>query len=287
MNLDEIGNVHWHFSDLSSVKLFDIAEVTNIAFREEVDSNSLTSETSRATDTVDVVFSVGREVKVDDQRNLLDIDTTGQKIRGDQDTGGTSAEFPHDNITFALVHISVHARDGEVALLHFLLQPVDLASGVAVDDSLGDGQSLVQIAERLELPLLSLNSNVELFNTLKGQLVLLDQNTDGLPHKTLSHLQNIQRHGSREQTNLDRLRKELENIINLILETTRKHFIGLIQKELTDVVQSKGTTVDHVGNTTGGTDDDVNTGLQSSNIVTNRGTSNAGMDLDVHVVTKS
>mmetsp|Transcript_2473 Transcript_2473/g.6672 ORF Transcript_2473/g.6672 Transcript_2473/m.6672 type:complete len:88 (-) Transcript_2473:1105-1368(-) len=76
-SLDQIGNVHRHFSDFGSVKLFDITEVTDISFREEVDGNTLTTETSGTTDTMDVVLSVRRKVKVDDQRNLLNVDTTG------------------------------------------------------------------------------------------------------------------------------------------------------------------------------------------------------------------
>jgi hypothetical protein len=48
---------------------------------------------------VNVVLTVGGEIVVDDQGNLLDIDTTGEEVSGDQDTGGARAELLHDNIT--------------------------------------------------------------------------------------------------------------------------------------------------------------------------------------------
>ena len=59
----------------------------------------------------------------------------------------------------------MHARHGEVLLLHLLGEPVDLSARVAVDDRLGDGQSAVQVAQSLELPLLALNRNIKLLDT--------------------------------------------------------------------------------------------------------------------------
>lgn len=236
---------------------------------------------------MDVVLSVGREVKVDDQGNLLDIDTTGEQIGGNQNTGRSGTEFTHNDVTLSLVHVSVHARDSEIALLHLFLQPVDLASGVAVDDSLGNSQGLVQIAQGLELPFLSVDSNVELLDTFQGQLVLLDENTDGFAHEAVRDLEDIQGHGGREKADLYLFGEELENVVDLLLETTRKHLIGLIQEELLHAVQSEGTSGDHVVDTTGGSDNDVDTLLKGADIVTDCGTSNAGMDLDVHVVSKS
>mmetsp|Transcript_19238 Transcript_19238/g.27739 ORF Transcript_19238/g.27739 Transcript_19238/m.27739 type:complete len:290 (+) Transcript_19238:189-1058(+) len=235
---------------------------------------------------MDVVLTVRWQIKVDDQTNLLDIDTTGQKISGDQNTGGTRTELAHDNVTLTLIHISVHTRNGEVTLLHLLLKPVDLTSGIAVNDGLGDGQGLVQITESLEFPFLTVYSNVELLDTLQSQLILLDQNTDGLTHKTLRDLEHIQGHGSREKTNLDRFRKELKNIIDLVLETSRKHLIGLIQEELTNVIQTKGATVDHIVDTTGCSHDNVDTCLKGTDIITDSGTTDTGVDSDVHVVSE-
>lgn len=283
-SLDEICHVHGHLRDFRRVELFDITKITNITLREEVDGHTLTTETSGTTDTVDVVLSIRGQVKVDDQRNLLHVDTTSEQIGGDQDTRGTGTELAHDNVTLPLVHVSVHARNGEVALLHLLLKPVDLAASVAVNNRLGDGQGLVQIAQSLQLPLFPIDSNVKLLDTFEGQLVLLDKDANGFAHKALRHLQHVQRHGSREKTNLDGFGKELKNVVNLVLEPTRKHLVGLVQKELTNVVQSQGTTVDHVGNATGRSDHDLHTLLEGTNVVTDGGTTDTCVDLNVHVV---
>ena len=75
----------------------------------------------------------------------------------------------HDELTLSTGHVSVHGRDGEIALSHLVRQPVDLSAGVAVNDGLGDGQSLVQIAQGLELPVLALNGDVELNKTKESR----------------------------------------------------------------------------------------------------------------------
>mmetsp|Transcript_8817 Transcript_8817/g.14529 ORF Transcript_8817/g.14529 Transcript_8817/m.14529 type:complete len:216 (-) Transcript_8817:598-1245(-) len=201
--LDKISNVHRHLSDLSLVELFDITEVTYITLSKKVDSNSLTTETTRSTNTMDVVLTVGGQVEVDNKRHLLDINTTSKKIGGNQHTGGTRAELSHDNVTLTLVHISVHAGDSEITLLHLLLQPVNLTTGITVDDGLSDGQSLVQITKGIQLPFFSLNGNVKLLNTLKSQLILLNKDSHRIPHETLGDFQHIQRHGSGEKAHLN------------------------------------------------------------------------------------
>lgn len=84
-HLDEVGDIHGHFLDLGVVELLDVAEVPDVSFSEEVDGNSLPSETAGATNTVDVVFAVGGEFEADDEGDLLGVDTTGEEIGCDED----------------------------------------------------------------------------------------------------------------------------------------------------------------------------------------------------------
>lgn len=51
----------------------------------------------------------------------------------------------------------------------------DLPLGVAEDDGLCDGQSVVQIAQRVKLPLLSLHGDEELLYSLQSQLVTAER----------------------------------------------------------------------------------------------------------------
>lgn len=235
---------------------------------------------------MDVLLVVAGQVVVDDDGNLVNIDTTGQKIGGDENAGRTRTELGHDDVTLRLRGISVSGGDGEITLAHLLGEPVDLLLGVAENDGLVDVQGLVQVAESIELPVLALNVDVELTDTFEGKLVLLDQNTDGVGHELTSDLEGLLSHGGREQTDLEVLGEGLEDIVDLILETARKHLIGLIEDEDLDVVGAEGVTAQKIDDTTGGTDNNVDSSVQDLLILLDVSSSNASVDLNLQVVSQ-
>lgn len=311
--LDQVGNVHGHFLDLGAVELFNLTHHADVVSSDEVNGNTLSAETTTTTDTVDVVLPVGGEIVVDDQGNLLDIDTTGQKVSGDQDTRRAGSELLHNQVTLSLVHVTVHGRDGEVTGGQLVSQPIDLSAGVAEDDGLGDGDGLVEIGQGVELPLLLLNSNVELLDTFQGKFVLLDKDTNGVTHESGGDLKDVLGHGGGEQDNLGGLGKKLEDVVDLVGETTlleredvseagprhkmeefwcmefpyRKHLIGLVEDEHLHGVGLEETTLDHVVDTAGGTDNDLRAVLEGLHVITDAGTTNAGVALNVHEVADS
>jgi hypothetical protein len=234
---------------------------------------------------MDVVLAVGGQVVVDDEGDLLDIDTTGEQVGGDQDTGRSGTELLHDNVTLGLVHVTVHGGDGEVTGSELVGEPVDLPAGVAEDDSLGDGDSLVQVGESVELPVLLLDGNVELLDTFKGKLVLLDQDADGVAHELGGDLEDVLGHGGGQENDLGALGKKLEDVVDLLGETTRQHLVGLVEDEHLHVVGLQDTTLDHVVDTSGGTDNDLRTVLEGLHVVTDRSTTNAGVAGNIHEVT--
>lgn len=179
---------------------------------------------------MDVVLTVSRQVVVDNQGDLLNVDTTGKEIGGNEDTRRAGAELLHDDITLGLLHVSVHGGDGEITGLELVGKPVDLPAGVAEDDGLGDSNGLVEIREGVELPLFLLNSNVELLDTFKGKFGLLDQDADGVTHELGGDLQDVWGHGSREKDDLGGLGQELEDVVDLLGETTLSHALATERK---------------------------------------------------------
>lgn len=278
------SNVHGHLLDLGAVELLDLAHHADVVGGDEVDGHTLTAETTTTTDTVDVVLAVGGKVVVDDQGNLLDVDTTGEQVGGDQDTGRTGTELLHDNVTLALVHVTVHGGDSEVTGSELVGEPVDLSAGVAEDNGLGDGDSLVQVGEGVELPVLLLDGDVELLDTFEGKLVLLDEDTDGVTHELGGDLEDVLGHGGGEQDNLGGLREQLEDVVDLLGETARQHLIGLVEDELLHAVGLEDATLDHVVDTAGGTDNDLRAVLEGLHVIANAGATNAGVALDLHEV---
>jgi hypothetical protein len=236
---------------------------------------------------MDVVLTVGREIIVDDQRDLLDVDATGEKIRSDQDTGRAGAELLHNDITLGLVHVAVHGGDGEVTSSKFVREPVDLSASVAEDDGLGNGDGLVQIGKSIELPVFLLDSNVKLLDAFKREFGLLDENADGVTHELGGNLEHILGHGGREKDDLGRLRQELEDVVDLLGETTRQHLVGLVKNEHLHAIGLEDTTLDHVLDTAGCADNNLRAILEGLHVITNAGAANAGVALNIHEVTNS
>ena len=63
--------------------------------------------------------------------------------------------------------------------------------GVAKDDRLGDSQSIIQIAQSIELPFLAFDSNEELLDTFQSQFIAFDQNPDRIRHELRGHFQDL------------------------------------------------------------------------------------------------
>lgn len=179
-----------------------------------------------------------------------------------------------------------HGRNGEVTSVHLLGQPVHLPPGVAEDHSLRDRHSVVEIAQSVQFPVFLFDGNVELLDTLKGELILLDKDTNGVAHETLGNLQDIHGHRGREQHDLGARRQVLEHVVDLVLEPARKHFIGLIQNKHFDVLGPQRTTVDHIEHTAGSTDNNVDTGVEPPHVFAVVGTTDASMAFHLHVVTE-
>lgn len=93
-----------------------------------------------------------------------------------------------------------------------------LSTGVTEDDSLSDCECVVQIAERVELPVFLLHSYEELLNAFQRQLVTLDENSDGIGHELRCHLQDIIWQSGAQKDNLCCGGKVPVHIIYLILE---------------------------------------------------------------------
>lgn len=180
----------------------------------------------------------------------------------------------------------MHAADCEVGLAHFVGQPVHLAPSVAEDNGLSDGKGIVEVAKRVELPLLLFDGDEVLLQSFEGQLVTLDENAHGVGHELGGHVEHIVGEGGRNHNDLGRGRKVSVHIVDLFPESLVKEFVGFIEDKHLDVTSSQVTTTDHVGHTTGSSRNDVLAVVELADILANVCASNTSMALHVHVVAK-
>jgi len=163
----------------------------------------------------------------------------------------------------------------------------NLSSSVTEDDGLGDRQCIVQVAESVEFPFFLLHRNEELFDTLKRQLVTLDEDANWVGHEFGRHLQNVVRERGAQQNNLRGRREVSVDLINLVLETLVQQFVRLVEHEHLDIPRPKAPPPNHVENSSGCTRDNVLPILEFTDILANGGTANTRVTLDVHVVSQS
>jgi len=173
------------FLNLGAVMFLELFDETSVLWQHKVDSSSLSAETTSTTNSVHVVFLAHGQLVVDNESDLLDIDTTGEQVSGDQDSGRSLTELLHDEVSLRLLHVGVHASDGEVLLSHSLFEFFDSLLSVAVDQSLHDVEVSVKVDKHLNLPLLLLHRNIVLLDSLEGKVLGLDQNLGGIAHEVL------------------------------------------------------------------------------------------------------
>ena len=265
--------------------ILDVLDEAGVLGQHEVDGRSLTTVSTGATDPVDVVLLLAWQFVVDDESDLLDIDATSEQVSGDEHSDGTRSELLHDDLTLLLVHLSVEGGHDEVLLGHRLLELVDSALGVAVDDGLLDVEVRVEIEEHLHLPLGLLHSDVILVDTFKSELLVLHEDLGWVSHEVVGELQNVGRQGGREQADLDVRGQELEDLLDLGLEAAREHLIGLIKDEELQVVGLEEASSHHVVDTAWGADNDVLALSEDADVLLDNGSTDASVDLGAQVLT--
>merc|ERR1719502_1609047 len=278
--LDEVRDIHGHLIDLRRIVLLDVAQDADVVTLDEVDRNTLTAETARPTNAVDVQLTAVREVVADDQRHLLHVETATPKVSRNENTRLPCAELLHDRLALFLGHVTVHRADREIGFAHLLREPVNLLLGVDKDDGLGDRQRIVQIAKGVELPLLLFHRDEELLDPLKRQFIALHQDPERIRHELVRHLQNLVRQSRGNEHDLGPRRKVPVDVVDLILEAAVEQLIRLIKHEHLDLFRGKVAVLDHVEDTTGSTGADMDARLESGDVRANARTADAAMHLD-------
>ena len=100
----------------------------------------------------------------------------------------------------------------------------------------------------------------------------------------LGQRQDVVRHGGGEQGNLHVSGEELEDVLNLLFEASRQHFICFVHDEEPQIICFEEAFLHHVVDTTWGTNNDVHAFLQEGDVFLDAGTADASMDNDAHVL---
>jgi len=126
--------------DFCCIVRLNLLHRRHLVWTEEVDCHALTTESTTATNAVDIVLLLGRQLKVDDERDLLYINATSKEIRADENTARATPELCHSPLALTNLHLTVDERDRELLREHLVGEPLYTLALVAVDDRLIDVQ---------------------------------------------------------------------------------------------------------------------------------------------------
>lgn len=234
---------------------------------------------------VNVQLAVVGKIVVDDQRHLLDIQTTSPNVRGDQHAAISSTELLHNLITLALLHGAMHSAHGEGSLTQGVGKPLHLRARIAEHDGLRDRKTVVEVVQSVELPLLTLHIHEELADALQGKLITLDEDLHRLVHELAGQVEHFLGHGGGQKHHLSAWGQIAVDVVESVLEALVEHLITLIDHQHLDVAGAEVSLGDHIEHTAGSSRDHLHTIIQTTNVLSHALSSDAGVTLDLHVST--
>lgn len=115
---------------------------------------SLAAETPTTSDAVDLIFEVSGQLVVDHKVALLHVNPPCQKVRGDENARGATAEVLHDESAVAHVEVGMYDTHMEGLVSHELCQHFCLLLGVDLQDTEADVDLFKQLHHHLFLDVL-------------------------------------------------------------------------------------------------------------------------------------
>ncbi len=218
---------------------------------------------------VQVVLVVAGRVHVQDQVDAVDVDTAGGDVGGDERVDVAVLEVGEDAGTGTLRHAAVQRVGLHAGLDELLGDAVGAQLGADEDDGAalagGDGGRDRRLVLRL-------HDEDVVRHGRDVALRAVDLVRDGVGQVALDQGADLVLHGGGEEHALAAAGDLVEQLGDLGQEAQVGHLVGLVEDRDLDVRQGAGATVDDVAQTARGGDEDVDTALQSEDLVAHGGT---------------
>lgn len=220
-------NVLRNRNNLGRQLRLNLEEVLLVIIRDEVYGQTKMTETTRSTNSVKVGLSITRKIKVYNDVDGLDIDTSGEDVRADQASSLTILEIMINPVSVLLLHLRMNIEARITHLSNLLGKQLNSLSILTENDSLVDvelGKKCIQTMNFFFL----LEVRIVLSDTLQGELV---HEVDEFGVWDVLFLEAFDGHwvSSREERNLLLCRHQINDLGNYNLEIVRKELVNFIQ----------------------------------------------------------
>mmetsp|Transcript_103844 Transcript_103844/g.293674 ORF Transcript_103844/g.293674 Transcript_103844/m.293674 type:complete len:628 (+) Transcript_103844:141-2024(+) len=260
----------------------------------EGDRDSLAARAPCSANTVDVIIQLLGHVKIDNQPDVLDVETAGSDVRGNQHGVGARLERLQRLLSLLLRPVAMDRGDGHAGLVEVQLQGV--GGPLCLHEY--DGEAVLGemiLDSPLQLPKLLLQLariNHMLLHQLRGGTHAAHLNEDIVGEEVLGHDLHLpskrgrKHHGLAPHPAPRRHACPLHDLPNLGLEAHIQHAIGLIKDEELDQLQRGVAALRHVCEAPRGGNEDVAALLQVVALLAHVGTAVNDTALNAGVVGK-
>ncbi|KAK8222289.1 hypothetical protein BKA81DRAFT_17590 [Phyllosticta paracitricarpa] len=156
--------------DLGAELLLNLVQIETVVPVNKVDGQTQVAKTTRTANTVKVSLGVLGEVKVDDNVDGLNVDTTGEKVRANQVAANTVPEVVENAVASVLKHFGVRVEARVAELGNLLGEELHAVCGVAEYDGLVNLELVEKSVEAVNL-LLFFDKSIVLRYSAKSEFV--------------------------------------------------------------------------------------------------------------------
>ena len=217
-------------------QLFDILEVRTLRAVAEGNRGALLTGTAGAADTVHIGFRNVRQVKVDNERQVVDVDAARGNVGRNQNRDLALLKVRERTLALILRLVAVDGLGLDARTVEVARDPVCAVLGA------GEHQNLVYIALtddiRQKFPLFLLFYKIKLLLDLVRRFCARRyRDMLRLMQHFLCQIGNLRRNGSREQQGLALFRQELDDALDIRKKAHIEHAVGLVEHEKLCLVQ--------------------------------------------------
>jgi hypothetical protein len=216
---------------------FDIAKMTDITRFAERNRNAFCATTTGTTDTVDIIFRVGRQVIVNDMRNTGNVDTTGSNIGCNQNRETAIPEIAQYFLTDALLFVAMNGVRLYTGILKLERQFVGIKFGFGENQNPVTAFALDKLQQQSGFVLAGYK-HATLGHTFGHTGLRCSLHLDRITQKAIGQMADGIWHGCRKHNGLMFVGQQFSNGQNIFGEAHIKHTVGFIKNEDFNIVKT-------------------------------------------------
>ena len=191
---------------------------------------------ARSAYAVHIVFRILRQIIIDHDLHIVNVDASCRHIRGDQDIGGSVPETPHGHVSLMLGHIPMESLHLKASLLHHLRKLVHLDLRIA-EDKAELRLIIFQQTDACRILVLLLHSVIPLGHQRYGQLLRRYLHQSGILLEFVRNIQNRLGHSSGKQRCLVGIGNLSKNQLHILPESHVQHLVRLVQHHHVHIIK--------------------------------------------------